>query len=223
MCTVVAGLALAGSALAAGVNYEGQQATVQAQNQSNEDWVAQQSAAEAATKAANDAATQKAQAALNVAQDKLSPASQTATQQTAATTLNNQMLTGSPAASDSNISLLGGTPTDTSISSDMASRVTNAAREAQGRIKALAGITSYGGGYGDMGSTANAALATSSEPINLASDFIKGNNATLGITQNIQPIQYAQGSNIAGTVASSLANIAGGQATKANIGSMFPT
>ena len=223
MCTVVAGLALAGSALAAGMSYEGQQETVSAQNQSNQDWVAQQSAAAAATKAANDAATQKAQAALNVAQDKLSPASQTATQQTAATNLNTQMLAGSPAAPDSNISLLGGTPTDTSISSDMASRVTNAAREAQGRIAALAGITSYGGGYGDMGSTANTALANSAEPINLAADVIKGNNATLGITQNIQPIQYTQGSNIAGTVASSLANIAGGQATKANVGSFFPT
>jgi hypothetical protein len=203
------------------MSYEGQQETVKAQNQSNQDWEAQQSAAAQAAAAKDAVNQQKAQASLNVAQDKLSPANQTATQQTAATNLNTQMLAGSPAAPDSNVSLLGGTPTDTSISSDMASRVTNAAREAQGRIKALAGITSYGGGYGDMGSAANTALSNSAEGINLASDFRKGDTATLGITQQIQPIQYAQGSNIAGTVASSLANIAGSQATKANLGSFL--
>ena len=75
-------------------------------------------------------------------------------QQSAATDLNSQMLAGSPAADNSNIKLLGGAPAGTSVSSDMASRVTNAAREAQGRIKALAGITSYGGGYQGMGSSA---------------------------------------------------------------------
>ncbi len=69
----------------------------------------------------------------------------------------------------------------------MASRVTNAAREAQGRIAALAGLTSYGGGYGDMGSAASTALANSAEGINLASDFRKGDTATLGVTQQIQP------------------------------------
>jgi hypothetical protein len=191
------------------VSYEGQQQTVAAQNQSNQDWEAQQTAAAAAAAAKDAVNQQKAQASLNVAQDKLSPANQTATQQTAATSLNAQMLAGSPAAPNSNITLLGGTPADTSISSDMASRVTSAAREAQGRIAALAGMTSYGGGYGDMGSAASTALANSAEGINLASDFRKGDTATLGITQNIQPVQYKQGSDLAGSIAGQLGSIAG--------------
>ena len=191
------------------MSYEGQQAAVEAQNQSNQDWEATQEAA-ARTAAAKDAINQqKAQASLNEAQDKLSPENQTQVQQKAATDLNTQMLAGSPAASDSNITLLGGEPADTSVSQDMASRVTNAARAAQGRIAALAGLTSYGGGYGDMGSAASTALANSAEGINLASDFRKGDTATLGITQNIQPVQYKQGTDLAGTIAGSLGNIAG--------------
>jgi hypothetical protein len=187
----------------------GQQETAQAQQQANDQWVATQRAAAAKAAAADEANRQKAQASLNTAEGQLGAQNQTAVQQNAATDLNAQMLAGSPAADNSNIQLLGGTPADTSISSDMASRVTNAAREAQGRIKALAGITSYGGGYQGMGSSASQALADSAEGINLANDFRKGDTATLGITQQIQPVQYAQGSNIAGTIASGLANIAG--------------
>ena len=192
-----------------------------AQNQSNQDWVAQQTAAAQAAAAKDAVNQQKAQASLNVAQDKLSPASQTQTQQTAATNLNTQMLAGSPAAPNSNVQLLGQPEggADTSVSADMASRVTNAAREAQGRIAALAGITSYGGGYGDMGSAANTALQNSAEGINLASDFRKGDTATLGITQQIQPVQYKQGADIAGTLAGSLSNIAGAAAGKSLLSS----
>jgi hypothetical protein len=196
------------------VSYEGQQAAVQAQNQSNQDWEAQQNMASQIAAQKDAANQQKAQASLNVAQDKLSPANQTDVQQKAATDLNTQMLAGSPAAPDSNITLLGGEPADTSVSQDMASRVTNAARAAQGRIAALAGLTSYGGGYGDMGSAASTALANSAEGINLASDFRKGDTATLGITQQIQPVQYKSGTDLAGTIASSLGNIAGSAFTK---------
>ena len=217
MCDPLSAIALAGSAVAAGVNYEGQQAAVEAQNQSNADWVATQRAAAAKAAAADEVQRQKATASLNTAETALGPQNQTQVQQTAATDLNSQMLAGSPAASDSNIKLLGGEPADTSVSQDMASRVTNAAREAQGRIAALAGITSYGGGYEGMGSSASSALADSAEGINLASDLRKGDTATLGITQNIQPVQYAQGSNIAGTIASQLGNIAGSAFAK-NVG-----
>lgn len=185
MCDPLSAIALAGSAVAAGVNYMGQQQTVAAQNQSNQDWEATQRAAAAKAAAADEVQRQKATASLNTAETALSPQNQTAVQQGAATDLNNQMLAGSPAASDSNITLLGGMPADTSVSSDMASRVTNAAREAQGRIAALAGITSYGGGYEGMGSSASSALANSAEGINLASDLRAGDTKTLGITQQI--------------------------------------
>ena len=218
MCDPLSAIALAGSAVAAGVSYEGQQETVSAQNQSNDQWVAQQKAAAAQAAAADAVQRQKATASLDTAETALSPANQTQVQQGAATNLNSQMLAGSPAASDSNISLLGGTPADTSVSQDMASRVTNAAREAQGRIAALAGITSYGGGYQGMGSSASSALADSAEGINLANDLRSGDTKTLGITQQIQPVAYQQGSNLAGTIASQLGNIAGSAFSKSTAG-----
>jgi hypothetical protein len=209
MCEPLSALALVGSAAAAGVNYMGQQETMAATQKANDDWVATQRAAAAKAAAADEVQRQKATASLNTAETALSPQNQTQAQQGAATDLNSQMLAGSPAADNSNISLLGGQPADTSVSSDMASRVTNAAREAQGRIKALAGITSYGGGYEGMGSSAASSLADSEEGIKLANDLRSGTTKTLGVTQAIQPVQYQQGSNIAGTVASSLGNIAG--------------
>ena len=103
MCDPLSAIALAGSAVAAGVNYEGQQATVAAQNQSNEDWVATQRAAAAKAAAADEVQRQKATASLNTAETALSPQNQTAVQQGAATDLNSQMLAGSPAASNSNV------------------------------------------------------------------------------------------------------------------------
>jgi hypothetical protein len=65
-----------------------------------------------------------------------------------------------------------------------------------------------------MGSAASSALADSAEGINLANDLRTGDTKTLGITQNIQPVQYQQGSNIAGTIASQLGNIAGSAFSK---------
>jgi hypothetical protein len=210
MCDPISAIALAGSAVAAGVNYQGQQATMQAQQNANDQWVAYQKSA-AATAAAKDAANrQKATAAEQTTLNQVSPQSQEANQATAATNLNTQMLAGSPAAPDSNVAVLGGgDPADTSVTNDMAQRITSAARSAQGRIAALAGITSYGGGYGDMGQVAQQNISTGNEAIKLASDFRQGDTATLGIAQQVQPVQFTQGSNIAGTLASSLAGIAG--------------
>jgi hypothetical protein len=210
LCDPISALALAGSALAAGVSYQGQQATQQAQQQANDDWVAYQRKAAADAAAKDDANRQKAQAALSGAEGALTPASQQANQQRAQADLTNQMLAGSPASSDVNTTALGlDKSADASITQDIGQRVTNAARDAQSRIAALAGLTSYGGGYNDMGSLASQALQNSQEGINLASDFRKGDTATLGIAQNVQPIHYQAGSDIAGTLASQLAGIAG--------------
>ena len=47
---------------------------------------------------------------------------------------------------------------------------------------------------------------------------IPGLTRTLGITQAIEPVKYAQGSNIAGTIASQLGNIAGSAFSKSAAG-----
>jgi hypothetical protein len=210
MCDPISAIALAGSAISAGVSYMGQQETLSAQQQANDEWVAgqRQAAQEAAAK--DEANRQKASAAEQATLAKVSPEAQQATQQKAQTDLNTQMLQGSPAAQDSNIALLGGDAgADAGVQQDMAQRVTAAARAAQGRIAALAGISSYGGGYGDMGSIANQNIATGNEAIKLASDMRQGDTSTLAVSQRIQPVQYAQGSNLAGSLAGSLAGIAG--------------
>jgi hypothetical protein len=173
--------------------------------------VATQRAAAARAAAKDEANRKMASAAEQETLKKVSPESQQANQQKAQTDLYTQMLQGSPAAPDSNIALLGGgeAGADAGVQADMAQRVTAAARAAQGRIAALAGMTSYGGGYNDMGSIANQNIATGNEAIRLASDMRQGDTSTLGVYQQIQPVQFAQGSNIAGSLASSLAGIAG--------------
>jgi hypothetical protein len=102
-----------------------------------------------------------------------------------------------------------GSNADPGVTQDMATRVTNAAREAQGRIAALAGLTSYGSGQGDMGQVASNAITQGNQDIALQSDIRGGIAKTLGVTQQIQPVQYQQGSNIAGTIASTLGQMAG--------------
>jgi hypothetical protein len=212
LCDPISAIALAGSAIAAGVNYEGQQQTMAAQQSANDQWVAYQQAASAKELAQDTALRQQATATMNNTLQQVSPASQAANQQAAASNLNAAMMAGNPAAPDSNVAVLGqgaGSGAPTSVTSDMAQRVTAAAREAQGRIAALAGVTSYGSGYNDMGEQANAAITAGNQAINLTSDMRAGDVAALKVAQNVQPVQYVQGSNLAGTIATQLANAAG--------------
>jgi hypothetical protein len=200
------------SAASAGVNYMGQQATVNAQNQANSDWVATQQAASQKAAADDEAARQKAVTAMQTTQQTVNPTSEQATQATQATNLTQQFEAGGGADPNQNVKMLagqGGAGTDPGVTTDMASRVTNAAREAQGRITALAGLTSYGSGQGDMGQVASNAITQGNQNIALQSDIRGGIAKTLGVTQQIQPVQYAQGSNIAGTIASTLGQMAG--------------
>jgi hypothetical protein len=190
----------------------GQQATVSAQNQANNDWVATQQAASQKAAADDEAARQKAVAAMQTTQQTVNPQAEQATQANQAANLTTQFEAGSGADPNQNVKMLAGqgdTGTDPGVTTDMATRVTNAAREAQGRIAALAGLTSYGSGQGDMGQVASNAITQGNQDIALQSDIRGGIAKTLGVTQQIQPVQYAQGSNIAGTIASTLGQMAG--------------
>jgi hypothetical protein len=200
------------SAASAGVNYMGQQATVSAQNQANNDWVAQQQAASQKAAADDEAARQKADAARTQTMQTVNPQAEQATQATQQANLTQQFQAGTGADPGTNVKMLagqGGTGTDPGVTTDMATRVTNAAREAQGRIAALAGLTSYGSGQGDMGQVASNAITSGNQAIALTGDERLGTAKTLGVTQQIQPVHYEQGSNIAGTIASTLGQMAG--------------
>ncbi|HEY1431134.1 MAG TPA: hypothetical protein VGF39_05840, partial [Stellaceae bacterium] len=189
MCTPLAigVISAVGSAASAGVSYMGQQATLDAQRKANADWVATQQAASQRAAALDETARQKADAARQTALQQISPQNQQAVQQTKQADLTTQFLSGTPAAPDANTSVLGLDPSDTAITSDISKRVTNAARDAQGRIQALAGLSSYGGGVGAAGDVAGTALANAGDTIGLASDERTGDARTLGIAQNIQP------------------------------------
>jgi hypothetical protein len=223
MCDPISLLAVAGSAVAAGVNYAGQQATVKAQQQANDDWVAYQRDKARKADVADEAMRQKSDQARQETLNQLTPDQQKATQQQAADTLNTQMLGADNPAGDQNREALAGMVTPGAdaqtqgVEADMASRVTEAARAARGRIKALANLTATGGGYGGMLDTAGRAITAGNQGIELQGNMRKGNTATLGVAQAVPVEQFAQGSNIAGSLASSLAGLAGNA-----FGSKFP-
>jgi hypothetical protein len=210
MCEPLSLAAAAGSIAAAGINYMGQQDTMAAQQQANDDWVAYQRAQAAKAAAADEANRKKATAAEQTTLQNVSPANQEANQQKSQADLTNQMLVNNPAG-DQNVKLLSGEAenSNTDVSSELSARVTNAAREARSRIAALAGLSSYGTGYGGMTQQANTDITSGNQDIALTSDLRKGDTATLGVAQQVPVLQYTQGSNIAGGIASGLASIAG--------------
>lgn len=217
MCDPIS-IALAGaSAVASGVSYMGEQATQDAQQQANDQWVAYQRQAAQNAQAQDTALRQQAEANMATTQQAVSPQTQTQEQQTQQGNLNQQFVAGTALApnADPNRALLAGEGTPGSgaggqdMTTDMASRITNAARQATGRIQALAGLASYGSGYGDVGSTVQNAITAGNQGIALTGDERMGVAKTLGVAQNVQPVQYASGQNLAGSIAGSLANLAG--------------
>jgi hypothetical protein len=214
MCEPLALVAAAGSIAAAGVNYMGQQATLDAQRKANEDWVAYQRAASQKAAAADEAARQQADAARQETLTQVNPQAQEKTQQDQAQNLTGAFTSGTAAqtGADPNTALLSGSTgagADQNLTKDMAANVTNAAKEARSRIAALANLSAYGGGYGGAANVAGTAITQGNQDIALTGDIRQGIAKTLGVSQAVQPEQFVQGSNIAGSIAGSLANLAG--------------
>jgi hypothetical protein len=212
MCDALTVAIISGvSALAsAGVSYAGEQSTMNAQNKANDDWVAYQQNAARTAAATDDKLRQQADAARQGTLQQLTPQAQQQTAATDTSNLTSQMLAGNPAG-DQNVQLLSGQDknTDPGVTADIAGQVTTAARQARGRIAAMAGLSGYGTGYGGMQDTANRAIMQGNQAIALPSDERAGNTATLGIAQNVPVKQYTSGANLAGSLATGLAGIAG--------------
>lgn len=212
MCDPISLVAAAGSLASAGVSYMGQQATMNAQQSANDDWVSyqRQQAREATQR--DEVSRKRADVARTNTLDQLTPAQQAATQAADQARLETGMLGNQNPAGDQNIRLLAGAgaagPGD-AVTADISSRVTSAAREARDRIKALASLTAYGGGYGSMLNTGQRALTAGSQDIEMEANKRKGNTATLGTAQAVPVETFVQGQNIAGGLASSLAGLAG--------------
>jgi hypothetical protein len=205
--TVISGV---GSAVAAGVSYMGQQDTLNAQNKANDTWVNYQRQQAQQAAARDEEQRQKAATAHQDTVHDLTPENQKDAQSAEESRLNTDYLKGSGAAPDANIAMLSGQGGSTSnTATDIHSMVTGAAQEARKRIAALATMSSYGGSFNGLQQNANQALAQGNEDIGLTANLRKGNTATLGTAQAVPVQKFAQGSDVAGSIASGLANIAG--------------
>lgn len=226
MCDPISLVAAAGSIAAAGIGYAGSEATLNAQQQANDNWVAYQQQQSANARTQDEAAREKADAARQQTLSQVTPQAQQATQQQASQTLLNQMAPyGVGPNSDPNTAMLSGDTGAGGVGNpqatkDMAQTVTQATRDAQGRIQALANLQGYGGAFGSAASTVNQALNTGNQAIGLQSDIRQGIARSLGVSQQVQPVQYVQGQNLAGSLAGALSSIAGGKAGTAIKGSL---
>ena len=92
---------------------------------------------------------------------------------------------------------------------DMASRVSKATADARGRLKALAGVQSFGGTMGGLQTRNALELQQGEQGINLQNNFRQGSLGAYGAMQAVDPIQYNPTSNPWGGIANALAGIAG--------------
>jgi hypothetical protein len=125
------------------------------------------------------------------------------------------MLDNNPAGDNANISLLSGQGGSTSnTATEIQGRVTDAARQARQRIAALAKMSAYGGSFNGMGMNAAEALQRSGQEIGLQGNLRNGNTQTLKVAQAVPVQKFQAGPDIAGGLASGLAQIAGSAMTK---------
>jgi hypothetical protein len=215
MCDPLVGGLVAGAAsLASGAASMGEAQQVQSeQTNANNQWVSEQQAYRSNFLNQDSALRDQANNARENTLNQISPTTVKANQQTEQQRLNTQFNGGgtTPAADASSGPALSGGAADTTTKSDLASQVNQATAAARSRISALATAQSYGGSQFGMGTQVPLALQSGSQQIGLASAQ-RGNLAqTYGVEQQIQPLHYIMGPNagLAGTLASSLASVAG--------------
>jgi hypothetical protein len=97
------------------------------------------------------------------------------------------------------------------VQQNITGQLANAAREARGRIAALAAIQSYGGSQFGLTNRANAIFNASGQNIRLAGDERAGSLSAYGVERAVEPLRYTMtGGAGGGGAASGLARAAGG-------------
>jgi hypothetical protein len=97
------------------------------------------------------------------------------------------------------------------VQRNITGQLANAAREARGRIAALAAIQSYGGSQFGLTNRANAIFNASGQHIRLAGDERAGSLSAYGVERAVEPLRYVMtGGAGGGGAASGLARAAGG-------------
>jgi hypothetical protein len=218
MCDPLVGGLIAGAASLGSAAYSANEAqqVQSAQTQANDQWVAEQQAFRKNFLDQDTALRNTANTARENTLNQISPTNVKANQQTEQQRLDTQFTGGggqpagySPVTASG--AAISGGAADTTTKSDLASQVNQATAAARSRISALATAQSYGGSQFGFGTSVPLALQSGSQQIGLASAE-RGNLAqTYGVEQQIQPLHYIMGPNagLAGSVASSLASVAG--------------
>jgi hypothetical protein len=216
MCDPLVGGLIAGAAsLASGAASMGEAQQVQSEQQNaNNQWVAEQQAFRKNFLDQDSALRNQANAARENTLNQISPTTVEANQQTEQQRLNTQFTGGgnpnySPVTASG--AAVSGGAADTTTKTDLAKQVNDATAAARSRISSLATAQSYGGSQFGFGTSVPLALQAGGQQIGLASAE-RGNLAqTYGVEQQIQPLHYIMEPNagLAGTLASSLASVAG--------------
>jgi hypothetical protein len=216
MCDPLVGGLIAGAAslASAGVSYSEAEATQSAQQNANDQWVAEQQAYRKNFLDQDSALRDTANTARESTLNQINPANVKSNINTEQARLNTQFTGGgnpdySPVTASG--AAISGGAADTTTKNDLAKQVNQATAAARSRISSLATAQSYGGSQFGFGTSAPLALQSGSQQIGLASAE-RGNIAqTYGVEQQIQPLHYIMGPNagLAGTLASSLASVAG--------------
>jgi hypothetical protein len=218
MCDPLVGGLIAGAASLGTAAYsanEAQQVQTEQQN-ANDQWVAQQQVFRKQFLDQDSALRNQANTAREATLNQISPTTVKANQQTEQQRLDTQFTGGggqpsgySPVTASG--AAVSGGAADTTTKNDLAKQVNDATAAARSRISALATAQSYGGSQFGFGTSVPLALQSGGQQIGLASAE-RGNIAqTYGVEQQIQPLHYIMGPNagLAGSVASSLASVAG--------------
>lgn len=210
------------------------QATVKAQNDANDQWVAYQNLIHRQQALSQDQERTAANTAREATLSKVSPEAQTAQQGAEQQRLTTEYNTpaggdqGRGTATDVSGYKLSGEGTGNQYAGggaavgDLAKQVNQATGQARSRIAALATANSYGGSFGGLGVTVPIAFARGANDINLQNEMRKSDLQTYGVEQQVQPIHYTLPANygLFGSIANTLAGVAG-KAAGAGLASAF--
>jgi hypothetical protein len=228
MCGPMAVALISGAAslAGAGASYMGQQAQVSAQNKSNQQWIDYQRAASQRNAQADEAARQQAEAARQKTLAQVTPQAANADINATANRLMAQTdaATSGGGTNDPNTALLsgqGGPNADTGVSKDIARIAAGGASAARPVVQAMATINGFTGGYGSATDTMGRAIQAGDQGIYQANDLRKGNDMTLGISQNVPATQYTQGQDVGAGISSALGNLAGNAFANTKMGGSF--
>lgn len=204
-----------GSAASAFASYSAQQDAMNKQNQANEQWVAYQRRERQEAMLREEQARQQSEAARQQALQDMEAGKQKQAQVTEQERVKKD-ITPSDIPQDPTQDvpvgdeLLAGTRgADPLVTSDLQKRINNAAVQARERIANLATIQSYGNSQFGLQNRAQDLFNKAGQNIRLQGDIRQGNLAALGVAQQVEPLRYTATPSPWGSIASSLASVAG--------------